>query len=157
MLTAVLLVLLSSMSSEKPAPSPSARATIIDTGSTNRQGVRVTVDSEGHATAAAGTSSPNTAGDVPVHELSLEPNICRQFIQQIQAAGSLASLPVHHCMKSASFGSRLIVEMKGEQSPDISCPGQTDAHAQALQKSAQEILQAAQKASGIGGARIFTR
>ena len=154
---AFLLVLLPFMPPDKPAAHTSIHATIIDTGSTNRQGLRVTVDAEGHATAAVGTSSANSVGSIPDHELTLEPRLCSQFIQQVQSAGSLAGLAVRHCMKSASFGSRLFVEVNGERSPDISCPGQTDPHAQALQKSAQEILQAAQKAGGIRTTRTFSQ
>ena len=157
-IVAFLLLLFPAMPSDTPSGnSQTIRATIIDTGSTNRQGLRITVDASGHATAVAGRSNPMTAADVPDHELSLEPKLCSQFIQQVQSAGSLASLPVRHCMKSVSFGSRLLVEMNGEQSPDISCPGQTDPRAQVLQKTAQEILQAAQKAGGLHSTRVFTQ
>jgi hypothetical protein len=66
------------------------------------------------------------------------------------------TIPVVHCMKSASFGSSLFVEFKGDRSPDLSCTGR-DSHSGELQKDANQILQAAREAAGIPSRRAITR
>lgn len=116
------------------------QATIIDTGSTNRAGLRVTIDSEGHATVE------EPAGEI--HRATLRQDICRQFVQDLETSSPLNALPARHCFKSVSFGSSLFIEFKGSRSPDLSCPGQ-DERVTALQKAAQQILDAARTATGI--------
>jgi hypothetical protein len=59
-------------------------------------------------------------------------------------------------MKSVSFGSSLYVEFNGLRSPDLSCEGQQDARAEALQKSAREMLRAAEEAARVRTERVFT-
>ena len=120
------------------------QATIIDTGSTNRAGLRVTIDTEGHATVEA------PGGEV--RRAQLPQDMCRQFLENVKASSPLNALPARHCFKSASFGSSLFVEFNGARSPDLSCPGQ-DEHAAALQKAAQEILASARNATGIRAER----
>lgn len=122
---------------------PSAKepqVTIHDTGSTNRLGVRVTFDREGHATVEARNHESRV--------IQLPEQLCNQFIQQLKALGPLQALPARHCMKSASFGSSLFVEFEGHRSPDLSCPGQ-ESRIEALQKQANEILRAAEQRAGI--------
>ena len=59
-------------------------------------------------------------------------------------AGPLASLPASHCMKSASFGSSLFVEVDGQRSPDLSCANQRDSPTAALAAEARQVTQAAE-------------
>ncbi len=120
-------------------------ATIEDTGSTNRAGMRVTFDHEGNATVEQRNGE--------TRHVKLRENLCNEFMRDLKAASPLSALPARHCMKSVSFGSRLFIEFNGDRSPDLSCPGQQDSRAQALQKDAQQMLQAAQEASGLRSVR----
>jgi hypothetical protein len=122
------------------------QATIEDSGSTNRTGVRVTFDREGHATV-------ERRGAEPRH-VKLSERKCKQFMSDLEALGPLSAVPAHHCMKSVSFGSSLFVEFNGTRSPDLNCPGQ-DSRTEALQKHADEILQEAREAAGIKPGRMF--
>ena len=115
------------------------KATIIDTGSTNRPGLRLTIDTEGNA-----VLEPRNA---EVLRTKLPEELCKQLMRDIEAAAPLNALPTVHCMKSVSFGSSLFIERDGDRSPDLNCPSQRDDRAAALQKDAKEILKAAR---GVG-------
>lgn len=120
-----------------------------DTGSTNRPGLRVTLDREGHATVEPSRGE--------TQHVNLPADLCRRMIQDVSDAGALNELPTVHCMKSASFGSRLFIEWNGDRSPDLSCPGGQDRRSQTLQKDANDILQAAREAANIPAfGRTFT-
>jgi hypothetical protein len=123
-----------------------SQATIEDTGSTNRAGIHVTFDREGHATV-------QQRGGEPRH-VKLRERECKQFMSDLEALGPLSALPEHHCMKSVSFGSSLFVQFNGDRSPDLNCPGQ-DSRTEALRKHANEILQEAREAAGIKPGRMF--
>src|SRR5581483_1630114 len=124
-----------------PLSAREPQASIIDSGSTNRAGLRVTVDREGHATVVEKNGE--------THHVELPAPTCRAFLDEVTSAVPLNKLPVAHCFKSISFGSSLFVEYQGERSPDLSCPGASNSETAALQKDAREILQAAQSAAGI--------
>jgi hypothetical protein len=129
-------------------PAKEPQATIQDTGSTNRPGLRVTIDRDGHASVEQHNSE--------TRHVKLREQLCNQFMRDLKEVGSLSALPARHCMKSASFGSRLFIEYNGEQSPDLSCPGSSDPHLDALQKDTQEILQAARDAARIRPGNVIT-
>ena len=97
-------------------------AAIVDSGSTNRAGFRITIDHEG---AAVLTSAPRrfaARGMPPDPIRRVVPKALREtFYADLRAAGPLASLPAMDCAKSVSFGSTLSVEFGGEQTPDLSC------------------------------------
>lgn len=116
------------------------QALVIDSGSTNRPGITITVDESGSATA-----QPRNDEARP---LKLDAQLCQALMKDIKAAGQLSALPDHHCPKSASFGSSLYVEMNGDRSPDLSCANPPDARMAALQKDANDILQAARAQLG---------
>jgi hypothetical protein len=127
-------------------PAKGSQVIIEDSGSTNRPGVRVTLDREGRATVEERRGQP--------HSVKLHGPKCEQFLDELKSVGHLNALPAHHCMKSVSFGSSLFIEFNGERSPDLSCPGQ-DSRIEALRKFANEILQEAREAAGIKPRRIF--
>ncbi len=110
-------------------------ATIVDTGSTNTPGKRVTLDNTGESV----TIEPREG---PKQTTKVARKLCEQLMKDLQAAGPLDSLPATHCMKSASFGSKLYLEFNGVRSPDISCPEQSDQRTAALKKDAMDILDA---------------
>jgi hypothetical protein len=91
---------------------------VIQTGSTNQPEVRVRLEDAGRFQTRAE----------------------QRFLQQVEKAGPLRALPVVHCMKSASFGTSLFIEVDGDRSPDLSCPGQTNRQVAALQAEAQGVL-----------------
>ena len=113
------------------------RATVIDTGSTNRPGIQVTVTAQGEATMQERDGSTT--------QIQIGRDLSERFIRDIKASLPLSSLEVRHCAKSVSFGSSLFVEMNGDRSRDLSCPAQTDERCATLQKDAHDILSAVQK------------
>ena len=115
-------------------PANSRKISVIDSGSTNRPGVTITVDQAGNAVVELRGSEPQST--------KLSEQLCQQLMRDVEAAGTLSALPVQHCMKSASFGSRLYVEFNGDRSPDVSCSPQPDPRSAALHKDASDILQA---------------
>lgn len=126
-----------------------SQATIEDTGSTNRPGLRVTLDDSGRATVEPRTGE--------TQHVKLPHDLCLQFMRDLKAVGPLADLPARHCVKSVSFGSRLFVEFNGDRSPDLSCPVQQEsAEIENLKKDIQTILQAARSAADIPAHRAFT-
>jgi hypothetical protein len=131
-----------------PLSAKEPQTTIEDTGATNRLGIRVTFDREGHATVES------RRGDS--RHIKLTESICKQFMRDLDAVGPLIDIPVVRCMKSASFGSSLFVEFDGHRSPDLSCPGH-DSRSEKLQKDANQILQTAREAAGIPSRRVITR
>jgi hypothetical protein len=105
---------------------------ITDTGSTNRPGMTVTLGAKGHAVIA------NRRGGKT--EMQLEPELQSRLLKDLEAAAPLDQINARHCMKSASFGSSLFVTYKGVRSPDLSCGGQSDPNAMAVQKDMQEVM-----------------
>lgn len=122
------------------ASSSDNQVTIEDTGSTNRLGVRLTLEDTGHATVEPRQGQPQ--------EIQLDHDLCRKFLHDVKALGSLAALPANHCAKSVSFGSSLYLEYKGVRSPDLSCSTQ-DSRLIDIQKRANDLLRAAREAAGI--------
>ncbi|HEY3939352.1 MAG TPA: hypothetical protein VGL97_18115 [Bryobacteraceae bacterium] len=110
--------------------------TIIDTGSTNIPGLRVIMDE-------AGNRATVELRNGTKRRMKMNKALHEQFLRNLQAAGPLNALPANHCMKSASFGSSLYVELNGVRSPDLSCPAQVDPRTKALKSDATKILRAA--------------
>jgi hypothetical protein len=117
------------------------KITISKSGSTNSIGFEVTLDGGENV-----TIRPQSQ---PSRPLKLKSSTVTAFTKAIEAAGPLHELRVNHCMKSASFGTSLFVSRGDDRSPDLDCADQTDPHAAAIKKQAEEILQAAQNASGV--------
>lgn len=109
-----------------------AQVVITDTGSTNRAGMTVTVGSKGHTVIESrnGTKA----------KMTLDSDLQRKLLEDIQSASPLDQLPITHCAKSISFGTRTFVTFKGVKSPDISCAGQSDPRVTALQKDVNMIM-----------------
>jgi hypothetical protein len=112
-------------------------ASVIDSGSTNRPGVTVTLDEIGNATVSPQDAQPQT--------IKLDAQLGQQLMRDIKAAGTLSAIPRKHCVKSISFGSSLYVEFNGDRSPDLNCGVPEDSRAAALQKDAKDVLAAVQK------------
>ena len=118
-----------------------AQVTVIDSGSTNVPGMRMTIEqSSGRAIVERKDGSKQN--------VKLAKEICDRILQDVEAAGPLNELPVRHCMKSVSFGKSIFIEYKGVRTPDLSCQ-QADPRAAALKKDAVEILSAAPIANAV--------
>ena len=105
-------------------PPESETANIVNSGSTNRPGFRITIDRSGAAELIA---SPRRIGPPemrqqpePVHRTIPRATVDR-FFADLATANPLASLPPAHCMKSVSFGSTLTIALGTDQTPDLSC------------------------------------
>jgi hypothetical protein len=105
---------------------------IIHTGSTNMQGMTMTLEKSGPHVTLARTDGSTQHTKVPK-------DMCQRLLVDLKAAGPLNQLPAAHCMKSVSFGTSLFIESDGLRSPDLNCP-QTDPRADALKKDASDIL-----------------
>jgi hypothetical protein len=114
----------------------SSKATIVDSGSTNRPGMRITVEAKSEQATIEPRGGEKQNVKVPKQ-------MREKLMSDLAAAGPLNELPVRHCMKSVSFGSTLHIELDGTQSGDLSCPRQTDPRVIALKNDAEEILRMA--------------
>jgi hypothetical protein len=113
-----------------------AQVTVIDSGSTNFPGMKMTIEQSGPGALVE-------LKDGSKQRVKLTKELCDRILEDLQAAGPLNELPVRRCMKSASFGKSIFIEYKGVRTPDLSCQ-QPDPRALALKKDATEILSAAQ-------------
>src|SRR5581483_10951165 len=121
-----------------PACSMADSAAIVNSGSTNMGGFRILVGASG---SAEYTARPRRVGP-PSHESAqpvrrkLPRSLVQRFYSDLDAAKPLSSLPEPRCMKSASFGSSLRVELGDQQTPDLSCG---DAGSAALRKLIRDV------------------
>jgi hypothetical protein len=131
-------------SSNNRAPRQRGFAAIVDSGSTNTNGFRILVEPSGRTQstvvlrdphASTGESQAATAGTIPVA-------LARRLYSDLDVAWPLASLPQQHCLKSASFGTRLTIELAGQTTPDLSCGRITNSSVRALARDAREIIAA---------------
>lgn len=103
-----------------PAPGPTGDAAasdsivIVDSGSTNTIGYRITVSASGEASYVSGAG--------PGHA-TLPADLYTHLKSDVAGAGPLSKLPAGSCMKPASFGTAVKISLGGETSPDLSCAG----------------------------------
>lgn len=115
------------------ATAPRDGATIVNSGSTNTARYTITLWSDGTGTTQVGAASPAP--------FSVPKEAAERFFSDVKAARSNGA-QLQHCMKSASFGSRTIVQWHGWSSPDLQCPPFT-AEVSALAKDVSEVQSAA--------------
>ena len=124
-------------------------ARIVNSGSTNTLGWSVYIWSNGRGT--VGTLSTERMAN-PARTFSVAPQLVRQLLRDAAAArGERAA--GGHCMKSASFGTRLNLFWHGWESPDLSCPAASPALA-GLARDAQQVLAVAQPEGGFRRIRM---
>ncbi len=98
------------------------QARIVNTGSTNTRGYAIMLEQTdlhgvGFEVRDLDTGADEEKFDSKLgHKLLL---INNKFFHDLAAAMPLTSLPVHHGMRSASFGTRTTVTYKGQTSPDL--------------------------------------
>jgi len=101
------------------AGTPQATAVILNSGSTNSHGYKITVATDGTGTAVLANRDGSAAG--PVKSFHIASQIAARFFADLAAARK-SKTPAAGCMKSASFGSFTHVTWDGWQSPDLDCP-----------------------------------
>ena len=110
-----------------------ADAVIVRSRSTNTAGWELHVTPNGHTTL--------NQADLPVRR-TVSVALTTRFFRDLHAAGNLARLPVSFCMKSVSFGTTTRIVYHGVTSPDLSCPGRSNA-ARVLMSDADALANAA--------------
>jgi hypothetical protein len=116
-------------------------ALIVDSGSTNAAGFRIAVQRSGQAEY---TAIPRRYGARSDEESNTKRDripqaLADRLYSDLHAAKPLSSLPEARCMKSASFGTTLVIEFGGEKTPDLNCGQGDNAKLQALTRDAKEI------------------
>ena len=116
-------------------------AAIINSGSTNRPGFRIVVARSGVAeyTATPPRRTPQPQESEPI-TLAISRTLTDRLYSDLKAASPLASLPIPHCVKSVSFGSRLTIGFGAEQSPDLSCGSGGNSAMESLIRDCNEIV-----------------
>ncbi len=124
-------------------PQQPETVTIVNSGSTNRPGFRITIDRAG---AAELTTAPRKFGPPemrqqpePIHR-TLPRTTVDRFFADLETAKPLSALPPVHCMKSVSFGTTLTVALGTEQTPDLSCGDGGNPALRDLIRDANEIV-----------------
>ena len=122
-------------------------AVIVNSGSTNTAGFKIVVPKNGSAEYTS-TPRPHRApedqADKTPAQRRLDPALVQRFYSDLEAARPFSDLPTPHCMKSASFGSRLTIQLNGEETPDLSCPVGQNSKLSALAQDAKDIVAAFQ-------------
>lgn len=107
-------------------------ATIVNSGSTNKPGFRIAVERSGKATYTPANGKGKSQ--------RINKKIAERFYQDLDSAKPLSGLKGPKCLKSASFGSTLIVEAGADRTPDLSCGDGGDARLKALVTDTTEIV-----------------
>lgn len=124
------------------SPRHQGNAAIVDSGSTNTNGFRIVVDQSGKTQSTVALRGPQArTGESPAATPGTIPAaVAERLYSDLNAAWPLSSLPSQHCLKSASFGTRLTIEFDGQTTPDLSCGRITDPKVKALARDAREIV-----------------
>ena len=93
---------------------PNNVAIILNSGSTNTIGYRIYVSPSGEVNYVDGKGS---------NQGKLSEKLTKKFFRDLKVAEPLSNLPKQSCIKSVSFGTTTTIRLAGEESPDISCPG----------------------------------
>ncbi|MEH1933825.1 MAG: hypothetical protein V7L14_08860 [Nostoc sp.] len=94
-------------------------AIILNSGSTNTIGFRIYVSPSGEVHYVDGRGS---------NQGKLSEKLTEKFFRDLKVAEPLSNLSIKQsCVKSVSFGTTTTIRLAGEQSQDISCPGNAKA------------------------------
>jgi hypothetical protein len=117
-------------------------AVIVNTGSTNAPGFRIVIERSGNAEFTAGPPRPNRSPNEKPKQTQrkLPDALAERLYSDLDAAKPLSSLPNQRCAKSVSFGTKLTIEIGGQETPDLSCGPGDNARLQALVRDANEIV-----------------
>jgi hypothetical protein len=129
-----------------PAPVQDKRsgnivATILQSGSTNSRGYKVTVYDDGSATAEIGPAA-TALQTVPPQTRHFEAGTVQASKLQalLERIGDVSTIPSGHCAKSVSFGTRTEISYKGKTSGDLQCiRGAAGGQQEALPGASEEL------------------
>lgn len=110
-------------------------AVIVNSGSTNTAGFRIVVERSGKAS----RSETRRSTQAQPKSIKVPKKLVDRFYADLEAARPLSKLPRQACMKSASFGTVLTVELAGDETPDLSCGDHGDSRIRALIQDTSEI------------------
>ena len=127
-------------------------AAIVNSASTNSNAFRIVVEPSGRTqSTVAHRGREGQTAESPAATVGAIPGaLAERLYSDLEAAWPLSSLPPQHCLKSASFGTRLTIEFDGQMTPDLSCGRITDPKVRALAQDAREIV----AASGVKRNRV---
>ncbi|HEY1428315.1 MAG TPA: hypothetical protein VGF18_02000 [Candidatus Tumulicola sp.] len=100
------------------------QATIVNSGSTNTTGYKLSVSPDGHASAVMQNRSG--VAQSGLRSFTISSKQADSFFTHLKAVKD-APATTGGCMKSASFGSSTIVHWQGWTSPDLNCPSEDPA------------------------------
>jgi hypothetical protein len=117
-------------------------AVIVNSGSTNTAGFRISVNPSGDAEyKVTPRGSEPKSGEKPAPATQHIPDaLVKRLFSDLEAAQPLGSLPQLRCAKSASFGTRLTIEFGDSGTPDLSCGDGENAKLRALIQDATEVV-----------------
>ena len=117
-------------------------AVIVNSGSTNTAGFRIEVSRSGEAvyTPVLRRAGQLTEALAKPRSRPIPSALAKRFYADLDGQKSLSAPTNPGCMKSASFGTTLIVEYRGEKTPDLSCGDHGSDALKALIQSAGEIV-----------------
>ena len=115
-------------------------AVIVDSGSTNTAGFRIVVERSGNAVDTQTPRQPEETREAQPRRRTLPRRLLRRFYADLEAGKPLSGLPHARCLKSASFGTTLTIELAGETTPDLSCGDHSDSRLKALVRDTSEIV-----------------
>ena len=125
------------------SPVDTASAVIVNSGSTNTAGFKIVVQNDGAAEYTPMLRAhPQPEGQhvlTPVKR-NLPPALAHRLYSDLEAARPFSDLPRPRCMKSVSFGTRLIIQFHGDETPDLNCGAGQNAKLEALVEDAKQIV-----------------
>ena len=125
------------------SPVDSGSAVIVNSGSTNTAGFKIVVQTDGAAEyTPMPRAHPQPEGQhvlTPVKR-NLPPALAHRLYSDLEAARPFSDLPRPRCMKSVSFGTRLIIQFHGDETPDLNCGAGQNAKLEALVEDAKQIV-----------------
>ncbi len=116
------------------AASPAQTVTIVNSGSTNTSGFQIAVEKSGKAQYTERRGVPQKL------QKKIPAALARRLYRDVHAARPLQALPVPHCVKSASFGTRTYIDFGAEESPDLSCGDAGDPKLRDLIRDVNQIV-----------------
>jgi len=127
----VLIAIMSAAATSSPV--------IMNSGSTNTPGFRITVQSDGAAEYTTVPRGQLQQASEPMKR-NLPSDLVHRFFADLDAAHPFSNLPRPHCMKSASFGTRLTIQLDNDETPDLTCGDGNNAKLRALIQDANQIV-----------------
>jgi hypothetical protein len=117
-------------------------AAILSSGSTNVAGYRIDLERSGSATYTpiANRLNPEASAELEPRRHLIPHSLVQRFYADLQKAQPLASLPRQRCMKSASFGLTLVIQLGDQETPDLACGDGGNATLRTLIRDVNEIV-----------------